>query len=256
MVNTPNVLAIVQARGGSKAIPRKNLSLLGGVPLIAYSLASAQAATTITRVIVSTDDEEIADVARSFGAEVPFMRPASLATDDATDFPLFDHAVAWLAAHENYHPDVIVQLRPTTPLRPRGLLDDAVRELIDDPQADCVRGVTRANEDPHKMWRMDCSGYLEPLLTSDLSEPYNTPRQRLPVTYWQTGHVDAIRRTTITELRSLTGRIVRSVVIDSKYCIDIDTVRDLDLANWTLQHDHLEIDVPTLRNDHFSKDRA
>jgi len=256
MVTVPNVLAIVQARGGSKAVPRKNLSLLRGVPLIAYSLASAHAATSITRVIVSTDDEEIAEVARSFGAEIPFMRPASLATDDATDFPLFDHAVAWLAANENYHPDVIVQLRPTTPLRPKGLLDEAVRILLNDPRADCVRGVTRPNEDPHKMWRMDSAGYLEPLLKVDLPEPYNTPRQRLPVTYWQTGHVDAIRRTTITELRSLTGRTVRSVVIDSSYCIDIDTVRDLDLANWALQHDQLEIDVPTQRMTTLSKDRA
>ena len=91
VVARPEVLAIVQARGGSKGLPRKNVRPLRGHPLVAYSIASGRAATSITRVIMSTDDEEIAEIARQYGAEVPFMRPAELAEDDTPDLPLFDH---------------------------------------------------------------------------------------------------------------------------------------------------------------------
>ena len=116
MVGRPNVLAIVQARGGSKGLPRKNLRLLRGHPLVAYSIASALAARSITRVIMSTDDDEIAQVAKQYGAEVPFIRPAELAQDDTLDFPLFDQAIRWLAEHEGYHPDVVVRIASTWPV--------------------------------------------------------------------------------------------------------------------------------------------
>lgn len=244
MVGRPEVLAIVQARGGSKGLPRKNLRLLRGHPLVAYSIASGLAARSITRVLISTDDEEIAEVARQYGAEVPFMRPAELAADDTPDFPLFDHAIRWLAERENYHPEIVVQLRPTTPLRPRGMLDEAVRILRSDPLADCVRGVTIPKQTPYKMWRDGEDGCLLPLMETGFPEPYNMPRQNLPAAYWQTGHVDAIRTTTITEKRSLTGTRVRPIMIDVKYCVDIDTLVDFDLAERAIQQKQLDIDVP------------
>lgn len=246
MVTRPDVLAIVQARGGSKGIPRKNLRLLGGHPLVAYSIASGLAAQSVTRLIVSTDDEEIAQFSRQYGAEVPFLRPPELASDEAPDLPLFEHALQWLAAKEGYRPEVVVQLRPTSPFRPRGLIDEAVKLLLDDPQADCVRGVTRPNQNPYKMWRMEEDGYLAPLLDSQFDEPYNTPRQKLPLTYWQTGHIDVIRYETIMHKRSLTGRTRRPILVASLYCVDIDTPRHFELANWTLQHSDLEIDWPPL----------
>ena len=112
------VLAIIPARGGSKGIPRKNIRPFAGYPLIAYSIAAGLQAKTVTRVIVTTDDDEIAEVARSYGAETPFLRPAELAQDLTTDLPVFQHALNWLASHEDYHPDVIVHLRPTSPVRP------------------------------------------------------------------------------------------------------------------------------------------
>ena len=244
MVSRPEVLAIVQARGGSKGLPRKNLRLLRGHPLVAYSIASALAAKTITRVIMSTDDDEIAEVARAYGAEVPFMRPVELAEDDTPDFPLFEHAVRWLAEREGYRPQMIVQLRPTTPLRPRGMLDEAVRILQSDPQADCVRGVTIPKQTPYKMWRDDEDGCLLPLMETSFAEPYNMPRQMLPAAYWQTGHVDVIRTATIVEKHSLTGTRVRPIMIDANYCVDIDTLVDFDLAERAIQQKHLDIDVP------------
>src|SRR5512140_1442523 len=125
-----DVLAIIPARGGSKGIPRKNIRDFAGYPLIAYSIAAGLQAKSVSRVIVSTDDEEIAAVARQCGAETPFLRPAEFAQDTSTDLPLFEHALQWLAEHENYRPEVVVQLRPTSPLRPRDLVDRAVSILL------------------------------------------------------------------------------------------------------------------------------
>ena len=151
----PEVLAIIPARGGSKGLPRKNVRLFAGHPLISYSIAAGLQAETVTRTIVSTDDDEIAAVARQYGADVPFMRPAEYAQDNTLDLPVFQHALTWLAEHEGYHPDVVVQLRPTSPVRPVKLVDDAVRLLLANPQADSVRGLVPAGQNPHKMWRVD-----------------------------------------------------------------------------------------------------
>ena len=119
MVNKPEVLAIIPARGGSKGIPRKNINLFANFPLISYSIVAALQAESVTRVIVSTDDEEIAAVSRQWGAETPFIRPAELAQDHTTDLPVFQHALQWLKEHEGYPPDLVIHRRPTSPLRPR-----------------------------------------------------------------------------------------------------------------------------------------
>src|SRR5215207_6350228 len=116
-------LAIIPARGGSKGVPRKNLRLLGGRPLIQWSILAAQSARTLDRFIVSTDDPEIADAARSLGAEVPFLRPAEFAQDDTPDLPVFRHALEWFAENEGYEPDAVVHLRPTLSFRPADLID-------------------------------------------------------------------------------------------------------------------------------------
>jgi len=222
------VLALIPARGGSKGIPRKNIRSFAGWPLIAWSIAAAQQSKYVTRIIVSTDDEDIAAVARECGAETPFLRPAEFAQDKSTDLPVFEHALSWLAEHEGYHPEVVVQLRPTSPVRPRGLIDDAIQILLDHPDADCVRGVVPSGQNPHKMWRFDDPKQpMRPLLTVDgIAEPYNAPRQILPPTYWQTGHIDAIRVSTILNRHTLTGDVIYPLVIDSKYTVDIDTLPD------------------------------
>ncbi len=244
MVKPADVLAIVQARGGSKGLPRKNLRLLCGHPLVAYSVATGMAAQGVTRVLISTDDEEIAEVAKQYGAEAPFLRPAELAQDDTPDLPLFEHAIEWLARHEDYHPEMIVQLRPTTPLRPRGMVDESIGILRADPLAHCVRGVTIPKQNPYKMWRDGADGCLRPLMEGEFEEPYNMPRQKLPDTFWQTGHVDVIRTSTITQLHSLTGKRVRPIMVDMNYCVDIDTLVDFDLAEEAIRQKHLDIDFP------------
>jgi YrbI family 3-deoxy-D-manno-octulosonate 8-phosphate phosphatase len=228
MVKKAEVLAIIPARGGSKGIPRKNIRPFAGFPLIAYSIEAGLKAETVTRVIVSTDDEEIAAVAREYGADTPFLRPAEFARDDSTDLPVFVQALDWLKEHEGYEPEIVVQLRPTSPFRPLDCVDQAVRKLIDHPKADSVRGVVPAGQNPHKMWVLDGDEKpMKPLLNvPGLAEPYNAPRQVLPPVFWQTGHIDAIRVTTIRRNNSLSGDVILPLVLDARYTVDIDTSFD------------------------------
>lgn len=240
------ILALIPARGGSKGIPRKNIRPFAGHPLIAWSIAAAQQAQRVTRLIVSTDDEEIAAVARAYGAEVPFLRPAELAQDQTPDWPVFEHALRWLAQQEGYYPEVVVQLRPTSPLRPPWCVDEAVRILLEHPDADCVRGVVPAGQNPFKMWRIDPqSGRMQPLLTlPDLPEPYNAPRQILPPVFWQTGHIDAIRTRTILEKRSMTGEVIYPLILEARYTVDIDTPADWERYERLARQAELEIVRP------------
>lgn len=246
MVKRPEVLAIIPARGGSKGIPRKNIRDFAGYPLIAYSIAAGLKAETVTRVIVSTDDEEIAAVARQFGAETPFIRPAEFAQDQTLDLPVFEHALSWLKKQEGYIPDVVVQLRPTSPIRPETCVDDAVRLLWQHAEADSVRGVVPAGQNPHKMWRVDGeNGPMNPLLTvGGIAEPYNAPRQVLPPVYWQTGHIDAIRTRTILEKRSMSGSVIYPLMIDPSFTVDIDTPKDWPRAEWLVYHSGLKMVDP------------
>lgn len=242
-----NILALIPARGGSKGIPRKNIRDFGGYPLIAWSIAAAKQSELVTRVIVSTDDEEIAAVARAWGAETPFLRPAEFAQDQTTDLPVFQHALRWLAENENYHPDVVVQLRPTSPIRPRNCVDDAIRTLLAHPDADSVRGVVPAGQNPHKMWRLpqDGSGPMRSLLTvPGIDEPYNAPRQILPPVYWQTGHIDAIRPRAILEKNSMSGDVIYPLIIDPQFTVDLDTLNDWMRAEWLLQFGGLDCVTP------------
>jgi N-acylneuraminate cytidylyltransferase len=229
------VIAVVPARGGSKGIPRKNLRELAGHPLIAWSIAAAHAAKTVERVIVSTDDAEIAAVARAYGAETPFLRPAALAADDTRDLPVFQHALAWLADQEGVRPEVVVHLRPTSPLRRAADIDRAVDTLAGDPEADAVRSVCRPFQNPYKMWRQATAGDLQPLLDGEMPEPYNAPHQTLPPVYWQTGYIDVARRRTIVDLESMTGRRILPLVVDDDSWVDIDSIAMLEFAEFLVR---------------------
>lgn len=238
-------LAIIPARGGSKSIPRKNVLNFAGHPLIAYSIAAGLQAEQVTRVIVSTDDEEIAAVARKYGAEVPFMRPAEHAQDNTPDFPAFKHALDWLVENQDYKPEIVVQLRPTSPVRPPGMVDEAVQLLIDHPEADSVRGIVPAGQNPHKMWQLKDDGSMRNLLDVEgIIEPYNAPRQKLPDIYWQTGHIDAIRVSTIYEKDSLSGAVVWPLHIGIEYTVDIDNEYDWAQAEDLLRSGKVAVVVP------------
>lgn len=246
MVKSSEVLALIPARGGSKGIPHKNIRDFAGYPLLAYSIAAGLQAESVSRVIISTDDPAIAQIAEDFGAEVPFLRPGQLAQDDTLDLPVFEHALSWLKANEGYFPEMVVQLRPTSPIRPIGLVDRAVEQLRTNPQADSVRGVVPAGQNPYKMWRIEnTEGRMTPLLTlQGVHEPYNAPRQQLPQAYWQTGHIDVIRRKVIVEQHSMSGGVILPEMIDPNFSVDIDTLRDWSRAEWLVREGVLEMIHP------------
>lgn len=228
MVTGRDILAIIPARGGSKGIPGKNIKNFAGFPLIAYSIMAGLQSESVTRVIVSTDDEEIAQIARQYGAEAPFLRPDQYAQDDTLDLPVAKHCLEWLAEHENYHPEAVVWLRPTSPIRPLDCVDRAIRLLMDHPEADSVRGVVPAGQNPFKMWTIDeQTQKMIPLLgVEGIPEPYNAPRQALPDVYWQTGHIDAMWTRTVLEKNSMTGDFLLPLMIDPRYTVDIDLPSD------------------------------
>ncbi len=240
------VVALIPARGGSKGIPRKNIKLFAGAPLIAWSIAAAKESPLVTRVIVSTDDPEIAEIAQTWGAEVPFLRPAELAQDDTPDLPVFLHLLDYLAKTTGHLPEAMLQLRPTSPIRPQGLVEQALALLKSDHSADSVRGVVPSGQNPYKMWHIDPKdGFMHPLLKLDgVKEPYNAPRQSLPSSFWQTGHIDAIRTRCIVEKSSLTGDYILPLHIDPRYTVDIDTPADWPKYEALVQDETLNLIDP------------
>jgi N-acylneuraminate cytidylyltransferase len=231
----PRVLGLIPARGGSKSIPRKNLRPVAGRPLIAHSIEAARASRTIDRIVVSTDDDEIAQTALGLDAEVPFARPPDLAKDDTPDLPVFRHALDWFDEHEGWKPEIVVQLRPTSPLRRPEDIDRAVEILDGRPDADSVRSVAEPLENPYKMWTVTEGGWMAPILASALVEPFNMPRQQLPAVYWQTGAVDVTRRRTIVDLNSMTGERIVPLIVDTLGMVDIDTEASLAAVDWMIR---------------------
>lgn len=225
------ILALVTARGGSKGIPRKNITPFLGMPLINWSIRAGLESDVVTRVIVTTDDTQIAECARSAGAETPFVRPAELAQDDTRDLPVFAHALNWLATEENYRPDLVIHLRPTSPLRPPGLIEDGVRLMSEHVDADSLRAICLPANNPFKMWLLDeATPYMKALVPTDIPEPYNEPRQALPTAYWQIGVLDVIRPATIVEKKSMTGDRILPLVVDPALAADIDDPESLARA--------------------------
>ena len=232
MSNGPEVLGLIPARGGSKGIPRKNVRLLAGKPLIAHTIEAALACRALNRVIVSTDDTEIAKVARDYGADVPFVRPAELAQDDTPDLPVCVHALEWMASNQGYSPDIVVWLRPTVPLRTVDDVEQVTQKLID-TGADCVRSVCESEHHPYWMKRLD-GDRLRPFIEGDDDIKY-WQRQLLPPTYRLNGAVDATRCRMVRDKGVLFGGDMRGYVMPVERSLDMDTELDFALAELLMQ---------------------
>ena len=226
------ILAIIPARGGSKKLPRKNIAILSNKPLIYYSIRVAQESELINRIIVSTDDPDISAISKRYGAEVPFTRPSKFAQDLTPDLPVFTHTLMWLQDKENYTPEIIVQLRPTSPLRDPHIVDKAINLLINNPEAHSVRAVVVPDENPYKMWTINEKGYLKPIMKTAIKEAYNQPRQILKPVYWQTGYVDVVWTDVILNMCSMTGERILPLILEDlpENKIDIDTQESLNEA--------------------------
>jgi len=228
------ILGVIPARGGSKGIARKNIKLLAGKPLIAWSIETAKKSRLITRVIVSTDDEEIAAVAKQYGCEAPFLRPVELAGDDTPDMPVFEHCVAWLQEHEGYYPDIIVHLRPTGPLRTPQEIDDAISLLMRHPEADSVRSVEEPEKPPFKMWRPD-GEYIVPFAPlPGMKDAHTAPRQLLPKVYQTTADIGVFWTRTLQDKKSIIGERVLPFVL-GRPTVDIDREIDFAIAEMLLK---------------------
>lgn len=235
---TLKTLALIPARGGSKGLPNKNILPLDGHPLISYSIAAGLCSPLIDRVVVTTDSADIARISKEYRAEVPFMRPAELAGDYTTDLETFQHALAWLEENEGYQPDLVLQLRPTSPLRFVKEIEHCIRLLENHPDAESVRTVTPSPITPYKMWFMDGEDQpLRPLLSvAGMEEPFNMPRQKLPSTFWQTGTYDLIRRDVIMKKNSMTGKTILPIRIDNLFAVDIDDMESFRKAEAVMKN--------------------
>lgn len=228
------ILGVIPARGGSKGIPRKNIRMLNGKPLIAWTIEAAKRSKLLTRVIVSTDDQEIADIARSYGAEVSFLRPADISHDLATDVQFLNHALDFLKEKEGYEPDIVLRLPPTSPLRTAEHIDQGIEVLLAHPEADASRPMTEAPKHPYKMWKQSSEeGYVEPFLPfsfTQMEEPFNMPRQILPKVFVHTGAMDVMRLRTSRELKSTSGKKLAYFRMSAEDSVNIDHITDFDLA--------------------------
>lgn len=219
--NHMKIWSIIPARGGSKGVPNKNIRLLGGYPLIAYSIMASHMATNISRTIVSTDSEQIADIARRYGADVPFMRPDILASDAATDIDWVNHALGYF--HDTHDiPDFIVHLRPTTPLRDPVVIDTVINQyMYSSAYVTSMRSAHQIPEHPYKMFVRDGT-YFKPFGDASVS---NNPRQSFPPVYVPNGYIDILDVQHILSTGTLHGDAI--MAYETPPVIEIDTMQDL-----------------------------
>ncbi|MDP6293249.1 MAG: acylneuraminate cytidylyltransferase family protein [Candidatus Woesearchaeota archaeon] len=225
-----DVLVVIQARGGSKRIPKKNIIPLAGKPLIAWTLDAAKSSKHKPRIIVSTDSQEIADVAQQHGAEVPFLRPEEHATDKAKSLPVLKHALAELKK-EGYIPELVVQLKPTNPLRTGESIDKGIDLLTQHPETDSVMSVHETHDHPFKIWKKE-GEYLKPFLPESMTgkDAGRAPKEWMDTVYRHNGAVNVIRTSVLTEKNSIVGDTILPLVLDEKESLNIDTLNDLKFA--------------------------
>lgn len=228
------ILGVIPARGGSRGIPRKNVALVGGRPLLAYTCEAALGSARLNRVVLSTDDDEIAAVGTSCGVEVPFRRPGDLAQAETPSFPVAEHAVRWLREHEGWEADVVVLLQPTSPLRRARHIDEAL-DRMDEAGADTVVSVMPVPHrySPYAVSRLD-DGWLQDFWEQPV--PFNRlRRQEVPVLYARNGPAVLATRTPVLFARqSFYGARVLPYLMREEDSLDIDTPYDLCLAEWLL----------------------
>jgi len=217
------VIGLVPARGGSKGVPRKNIRPLGGKPLLQYTAEAARAAALLDRVILSTEDAEIAEVGRRCGLEVPFMRPAELAADSTPSVLVVRHALAWLGERgETY--DAVCLLQPTHPLRLPADIDGCIR-MLSDTGADAVVTVSAVPPEfnPHWVFFRTGEGFLR--LSTGEEKPIPR-RQELPPAFHREGSVYVTRCDVLMNTDSLLGRRLAGYPVDPARSVNIDTLDD------------------------------
>lgn len=228
----PDVVGIITARGGSKSVPRKNVTIVGGKPLVAWTIEAALGSHSLSRVIVSTDDEEIAEVSRQWGAEVPFMRPSVLAQDHSSHVSVVVHAVQWLESQGNSQPDYIMVLQPTSPFRSVKDIDVAINLALE-KDADAVVSVCPTRDHPYLSKKITPDGKLLDFVTPP--EGY-LRRQVLPSVYSLNGAVYLVRPKALLKHHSWFTNRTYAYVMPHERSLDIDSSWDLYVADLILKN--------------------
>jgi len=219
----PNILAIIPARGGSKGIPGKNMNLLGGKPLLEYTVEAARESKLLSRVILSSDDHAIINLAKSIGLEVPFLRPAHLATDSSGSLEVVQHALAFFEEKGETF-DAVCLLQPTTPFRESGSIDAAIQQFVDSGY-DSLVSVREVPEEynPHWVFEADETGCLH-IATGE--KELIKRRQELPKAYFRDGSVYLTRTEVILKQYSLYGNRMGYIVSKGEPYVNLDTSED------------------------------
>lgn len=228
-------IAIIPARSGSKGVPDKNIQNLREFPLLAYSIAAAKMVPEVKRIIVSTDSEHYAEIARRYGAETPFLRPAEISGDKSSDLEVFQHAIKWFSLNEEKIPEYILHLRPTTPLRDPKIISQALDVFLKSKEATSLRSGYLAPESPFKWFLKDENGFFKGLRDDFDSEKVNLPRQSFPEVYIPDGYIDIVKSSCILERHQLHGN--KMLIFESPRCYEIDTVEDFEFLSYQLQKD-------------------
>lgn len=222
------VVAIIPARSGSKSVKNKNITLLGGIPLMVHSINYALKHQLVDRVVVSTDSIEYCNIATTHGAECPFLRPSELAADDSTDLDVFKHFVS--KDNKIGNEDILVHLRPTTPFRKSEWLDRAYSILLKNDKVNSVRSVHEVTEHPYRMFSITDNKIMPFLKSDNKLEFYEIRRQDWPSLFFYNCVLDVTRVSTIKEKDLMTGDFIAPLVIPSHECIDIDDALDMERA--------------------------
>ncbi|MFM9279947.1 acylneuraminate cytidylyltransferase family protein [Paenibacillus jiagnxiensis] len=222
-------LAVIPARSGSKGLPGKNIRPLNGKPLIVYSIEAAAESGCVTQVVVSTDDEATANIARDAGAEVPFLRPAELATDEAKSIDVLRHAVQYYEEN-GQHYDYILLLQPTSPLRTATDIREAMKQFVYSG-ADSLQSIAPARTHPYLLRKRSDARQLSPYLEAES----HARRQDLTELYELNGAIYLMKRDLLMEHGEIVGSSNQGFIMPAERSVDIDTLWDFRLAEWVLQ---------------------
>lgn len=229
----PSVVALIPARSGSKGVLHKNIKPLGGRPLIEWSIAACNAASSISRIIVSTDSDQYARLSQKLGAEVPFIRPAGISGDHSADYDFIKHALDWFSQNGG-EPEYIVHIRPTTPFRDPALIDQAVAAFINHPQATALRSVHPMSESAYKTFEIAAGGQLKRVASESTNlDAANNARQQFPPTYVANGYVDVLSTAFIRKMQLIHGNHVLPFITPT--INEVDTENDFFILEMELQ---------------------
>ncbi len=226
------IIGVIPARGGSKSIPRKNIKILRGKPLVAYTIEEAKKSKYLTHLVVSTEDEEIKNISLKYGAEVPFLRPKELATDDALAIPTVQHTVITIEKIKNVKYDYVIMLQPTAPLRKTEDIDKALAMLIEADADGIISVVDVDNWHPMKMKKFDENSYLIDHQTPPVENP---PRQILPRVYMVNGAIYATKRDVFMEKNTFKGEKCLGYIMPPDRSVNIDIEIDFLIAEYYLR---------------------